>query len=341
MVTVRDIAILAETSVATVSRVLNDDPHVAQSTLEKVRQVIETTGYKPKRASKASPSRKGKILVLLPSLNNPFFFTVLEGVEHKAVACGYNTLVCITHRDDATERNYLNMAVCHEVDGVISFISALPDEETDAFAAKYPFIQCGATINGPHISNICIDDAAAAFDAVTHLIKLGHRRIAFVTGLTKRPFEIKRKAGYLNALSSHAIPYVPDYTVKCNYTYSDSYQCMEKLMELHETPTAVFASSDLTALGVLKYMHDHNLTPAKDIDLIGFDGTYLTKSSAPSISVIEQPGYEMGKAAVDMLMEKISDINFITKKIVMTHKLILRETTRNPGEAVAPNSIVI
>ncbi len=332
MLTIKEIAAMAKTSVATVSRVINNDPRVSEDTQKRVRQIIETTGYSPKRGNTAAAARHKKFLVLLPTLENPYFLTVLQGVEHNAVSKGYDPFVCITHRDYATEKHYLNLVSSGEYAGAIAFTSTLSNEELNKFASRYPFIQCGAIASGTHISFICIDDTAAAYDAVNHLVKLGNKQIGFITGLTKRTFEINRQKGYMNALRDNAIPFIPEYIAKCDYHYTGSYRAMESLMALKEPPTAIFASSDLTTLGVLKYMHHNNIIPGKDMDVIGFDGTYLAESSSPAFSTIEQPGYDMGRTAFDMLVEKIDNINYITKKIVMAHRLILRETTRTLSE---------
>lgn len=327
MLTIKEIAVLAETSVATVSRVLNNDTKVAAETAKRVQQVIDTTGYAPKRGNKA-PSRQKNILILLPSLLNPYFFTVLQGVSNNAISNGFDPYICVTHRDYNTEKHYLNAAASGAYAGAIAFTSTLSNEELNNYAAKHPFIQCGANASGTHISYVCIDDYAASYDAVEHLIKLGNKRIAFITGHAKRPFEVKRRQGYMSALNDHAIPYVPEYIGKCDYNYTGSYDVMTELMKLNEPPTAVFASSDLTTLGVLKYMNHNGIIPGQDMDVIGFDGTYLSEATSPAFSTIEQPGYEMGRTAFEMLSEKIKDVNYITKRIVMAHKLVLRETTR-------------
>lgn len=327
MITIKDVAILAETSTATVSRVLNGDSHVSPVTRQKILQVIDATGYKPRVSSKAD-SQKKRILVLLPSLENPYFFTILKGVEHKASANGYDTLTCVTHRDHATEKHYLDMLSSGLVDGAILFTTSLPPEELSDMSSRYPMIQCGAIAEGPGISYVSIDDKLAAYDATSYLISLGNKRIAFITSSNNIPFEKKRHTGYVNALTDHAIPYIPDYEVTCNNHYLDSYRCVEELMELQEKPTAFFCFSDLTALGVLNYMYNHNLKPGVDLDVLGFDGTYLTECTSPNLSVIEQPAYEMGKHAFSMLSERIKDIDYIVQKVILSHKLVIRDTTR-------------
>lgn len=328
MVTIKDIAILAETSTATVSRVLNGDTHVSPTTQKKIMQVINATGYKPRTSSKSKTPKK-RILVMLPSLENPYFSSILKGVEHKASAEGYDILTCITHRNYAIEKHYLKMLTDHLVDGVILFTTSLPGSELNDLSAQYPIIQCGATAEGSHISYVSIDDTEASYDAVSYLIRLGHERIAFITSNNNIPFEAKRHNGYIRALSDHAIPYVPSYEVFCDNHYLDSYNAVKELMELPEKPTAVFCYSDLTALGVLNYIFENQLTAGKDLDVLGFDGTYLSECISPALSTIEQPAYEMGKCAFNMLSERIVEgDDYITQKIILSHKLIIRGTTR-------------
>ena len=127
---IKDIAALAETSVATVSRVLNNDENVSAETRKRVLEVIKATGYKPNLVGRALRSqRSGKILVLIPSISNPFYSRVLQGVEHRASANGYDTLSCITHRDPDVEARYLDLLRTKQVDGAICFTMAMSEEK--------------------------------------------------------------------------------------------------------------------------------------------------------------------------------------------------------------------
>ncbi len=335
MITISDIAVLAETSTATVSRVLNADPHVAPGTRQRILQVIATTGYKPRSSSKTDSKKKNSILVLLPSLENPYFSTILRGVEHRASAAGYDTLMAVTHRNYEKETKYLNMLTSGLVDGVILFTTSLPNDQLNDLSARYPIIQCGAIAEGSNISYVSIDDTAAAYDATSYLISLGNQRIAMITSSNNIPFENKRLAGYMDALNDHGIPYVPSYKMICNNHYLDSYNCVEALMKLPEKPTAIFCYSDLTALGALNYAYDHGLKPGSDLDILGFDGTYLTECVSPHLSTVEQPAYEMGKTAFNMLSDRIADANYIAQKVIISHKLVIRETTRKLPASVS------
>ena len=299
MATINDIAILCETSTATVSRVLNGDPHVAPGTRERILQVIASAGYKPRTISKKEKKNK-QILVLCPTFSNPYLIDILRGIEHKASAEGYETYTCITHRDVTIEMKFINKLVLGETDGIILLNTSLSNTQLNDLSANYPIIQCDAISDGPNISYVSIDDQAAAYDATRYLIKLGNKNIAFLTTWNNIPYEKKRFAGYVAALRDCGIPYSPAYKVICNNNYLDSYNCMEQLMKLPEKPTAIFCFSDLTSLGVMCYAYDHGFVPGRDLDIMGFDGTYLSSSIRPQISVIGQPAYEMGRKAFNV-----------------------------------------
>lgn len=326
-ITVKELAVLAETSVATISRVLNGDTHVAEETRQRIQQVIASTGYVPRKSAKRDETSQ-RILVILPSLRNPYFYNVLRGVESSASAEGYAVLTCATHRDSLLEKQYLKMLSDKLVDGVILFTTALPDSELNALAAEYPIIQCGAMVMGSAISYAAIDDRAAAYDAISYLSGLGHTRIASILFENEQlPFVRLRRAGYMDALRDNAIPYTPAYELYVDNNRTAGYEAMEQLMSLPAPPTAVFAFSDLVAIGVYNYLYEHNLTPGKDIDVLGFDGTYLSDSLHPKLSVVRQPAHEMGKSAFNMLKERLSDPGYVTRKIILNHELVIRDST--------------
>lgn len=330
---IREVAVLAETSVATVSRVLNNDSYVSDETRRRVMEVIEATGYKPSTNGRAQKGKtSGKILALLPSISNPYYSRVLQGLEHRASAFGYDTLACITHRNAANEMRYLELLKQNQVDGVVGCTSALSDEKLTKLAAKHPYVQCGARTGQANICYTCIDNISAAEDAIVYFVKTGHKRIAFINGMFGRPYEVEREIGYHRVLEHYGIPFRPEYLIGCDYNYSSGYDSCEMLMSLSEAPTAIFTSCDQTAAGVEKYLLKHNLVPGQDVDIIGFDGTYLSGMCTPAISSIDQPGYDMGKTSFDLLYERITDPKSTIKRVIMSHTLSLRETTRMIGD---------
>lgn len=326
---IKDIALLAETSVATVSRVINNEDNVSSETKRRVLEVIEATGYQPNMVGRALRSQKSqKILVLLPSIANPFYSRVLEGVENRARAKGYDTIACVAHRDASVESRYLNLLKTKQVDGAISFTIAMPEDKLQIISNNYPYVQCGAKTNNPNIPCVCIDNVAAVKEVISYFVQTGHTKIAFINGAFGRTYESEREQGYREALSANALPFCEEYLITCDYDTMGGYYSCEKLLALKTPPTAIFTSCDQTAAGVCKYLLTHGKQPGKDVDVIGFDGTFLADMCTPAISSIKQPGYDMGKTAFDLLYERISDPQSVAKRITMLHTLVHKETTR-------------
>ncbi len=331
---IKDIAALAETSVATVSRVINCDGAVSEATRKRVLEIIVATGYKPNLVRKALRShKKGTILVLLPTIAHPYYATVLEGVEDRAAANNFDVLMCSTHRDPDQERRCLGLIESRQVDGIILFTSSLSDAVLDTFAETYPVVQCGANAEGiANISFTCIDNVAASDDAVSYFVKLGHTRIALINGPFGRPYEVDRREGYRRAMAREGLEAPSRYMTASDYAFADAYAACGKLLTQEKPPTAIFCGSDLMAVGAVKYCLESGLRPGRDVDIIGIDGTYLNQIVSPEITCIEQPGYEMGMTAFDLLAEKIQDNKTISKKVVMPHKLVVRQSTRTPSQ---------
>jgi LacI family repressor for deo operon, udp, cdd, tsx, nupC, and nupG len=329
MITIKEVALLAETSVATVSRVLNGNPHVSESTRKRILEVISSSGYTPQRTSKPDMVRSA-ILVLLPSLNNPYFQELLRGIEHKASANSMQTYYCVTHRNADVERQYLNELFSKRVRGAITVSSSLECNELDGLADKYPIIQCGSLSLDTQMSYVSIDDRLAAYEGVKYLIKLGHRKIAmFSYNYPHLPFVKNRHDGYLQALKDYHIPYTKEYDIECESGYSDGYSACEHCLSLHDRPSAIFTFNELTALGAIACLKSNNLRIGADIDILGFDGTYLSECATPQLSVIQQPGYDIGRGAFEILEERMNDPeHFINKKMILSFKLIKRGTTR-------------
>lgn len=328
LATVKELAILAETSVATVSRVINGNAHVSETTRKRVLEAIFATGYAPQKTTKATDD---EILVILPSLNNPYFQEILRGVEHKAISCGFSTYSCVTHRNAEIENRYIRAALSgNRAKGIIVVTSTLSDHELDALSLQLPMVLCGSTFSVSNVSFVCIDDRQASYDAISFLVQSGNSKIAMISSnLETMAFVNNRHIGYMDALRDYSIPYVPDYDLSCDNSYSDGYECAKQLFRLQDPPTAVFAFSEFTAIGVLKYMSEHGIVASRDVDVLGFDGTQLSEYSNPQLSVIQQPAYNIGKLSFEILLDRITDPdNYVQRHIVLSHKLIPRKTTK-------------
>lgn len=327
MITVKELAVLAETSVATVSRVLNGNPHVSEATRKRVLEAISATGYVPPKPSKQA---EDEILVVLHTLNNPCFQDVLRGIEQKASSCGFNTYFCVTHRNSKNETRYLQSVLKKRTRGVIIISSFLSEPELDAFSMQVPTVLCCSAFNVTNASFVCIDDRQAAYDAIAYLNRIGNSKIAMLSyNQTNTPFVANRHAGYLQALKEFSLPYIPDYDLSCDNSYDDGYECAKHLFALPDKPTAIFTFSEFTGIGVVDYLLEHGMTPGKDIDVLGFDGTSLSEHSNPKLSVMLQPAYNIGKISFEILLDQMTDpYNYVQRQIILSHKLICRATTK-------------
>ena len=262
---------------------------------------------------------------------------LLQGVEHRASCRGYDTIVCITHRDPAVELRYLDLLKTRQVDGAIGFTAAMPEESLSKLSKEYPYVLCCARPRCRNISCVCIDHQAAAKDATEHFIRTGHTRIAFINCCSGRTYEAEREQGYKEALAENDIPFCQEYLQHTDYNVTDGYEACKILMALEEPPTAIFCNSDQLAAGACKYLLKSGKMPGKDVDVIGFDGTFLADMCTPALSTILQPGYDMGKTAFDLLYDQITDPKSVVKRISMQHTLIHKETTHPlPEEHIQP-----
>lgn len=328
---IKEVARLSGTSVATVSRVINNSDTVSPGTRARVQKVIEQTGYRPNHVGRNLRTQcSQKLLVMMPTISNPFYSDIIVSCEEHARANEYGVLLAVTNRNPQIERQYFDMLYTKQVDGVLSFLPTISPQEINQIASEYPFVACcwrgDERISA---SYVCIDNERAAYDMVAYLASLGHRRIAALNGaFPGRTYEIEREAGYKKGLAHAGIPYREEYYVKCDYSHTEAYQAADKLMHLPEPPTAIFAMSDDRAAGVIKYLWEHGYKPGVDVDVSGFDNVSVSEITTPSITTIAQPCAQLGKEAILLLIARTKDPSMSNKGIILAHSLIARGSTR-------------
>ncbi|NLF28105.1 MAG: LacI family transcriptional regulator [Clostridiales bacterium] len=332
---IKDIARLAGTSPATVSRILNNDARVSPQTRENVLKVIEQTQYKPNSLGRNLRSRSSKkLLMLLPTIQNPFYSDIFFSFEEHARQNGYSVLIAVTNRDPEIERLYFDVLFTRQVDGVACFLPTISFEEIQRISAEYPFVACcWRGFSELDVNYVCIDNERAVYETMQYLIGLGHRRIGILNGnYTGRMYEVEREKGYRRALESAEIPYAPELSVLCEYSHRAGYEGAKKLMALKKPPTAIMGLSDDRAAGAIKYLVENGLRPGVDVDVVGFDDLMVSEVVTPTLTTIAQPRHAIGRDAAELLLSRIEDAEAPNKGIILSHKLILRESTRRPGE---------
>lgn len=328
---IKDIAKLSGTSVATVSRVLNDQTCVSKEARKRVLKVIEETGYKPNVAGRDLRRQfSRRMLIMLPTIDNQFYSDIVLGFEESARANGYEVLLAISHRKKEIEREYYSFVTTKQVDGVVSFIPTIGVDEINKIAKRFPFVACcWRASNDVNASYVCIDNEKAAYDMTNYLLSLGHKRVAAMNGnYPERVYELEREEGYKKALADSGITFNEDYYIKCGYNWDDAYEACKKLLSLDEPPTAIFAMSDERAAGIIKYLNEHGYKPGQDVDVAGFDNVVTSRLTTPAITTIEQPRREIGREAFALLKAQIDDFNTPCKGVILSHQIIVRDSTR-------------
>jgi LacI family transcriptional regulator len=319
-VTSKDVARLAGVSRSTVSLVINNvsNVQIAAKTREKVWKAARELNYRPNVLAQSLKTNRSKIIgLLIPSITNPFFPFIAQGVEDIAVENGYNVFLCNTFRDQVKEENYIQTLVGKQVDGIIVASSVHnPVILKEAQQRKIPIVTFDRRIEADGFDCIYFDNIKGGELAVDYLFSLGHRNIGFITTTTNTASHSDRLTGYKKAHEKAGIAVNDRYLkddryqnkgVKSNiYEMNIGQKLAGELLEQCPEVTAVFAVNDVIALGVMK-LGQKRIGIPRDLSVIGFDNISLTEMVTPTLTTIAQPTYQMGRQAAKLLIAKIMD----------------------------------
>ncbi|WP_026570885.1 MULTISPECIES: LacI family DNA-binding transcriptional regulator [Sediminibacillus] len=327
MATIHQVAKQAGVSVATVSRVLNGQNSVTAKTRIKVEDAIKKLNYEPSLLGRNLRNSESRLLlVLIPNISNPFYSEIINGIENTAIELGYNILLCETDTNVERENIYFDLVRKKMADGIISMDPAVNIDTLIQLAENHAIIQCSEYAVDSGIPYVTIDNAEAAYRAVKHLIRIGHQRIALINSDEKYLYARQRQLGYQKALEENKMELEDSLIVHTQgLDFSYGQQAMKKILAQEERPTAIFAVSDLLAIGALKEIHNQGLKVPEDIAIIGFDKIAFSNMTYPALTTISQPMYAMGKAAADMLVKKIQGKE--VESLILDHELVIREST--------------
>ncbi|NYE08464.1 alanine racemase [Bacillus niacini] len=327
MANIQQVAKQAGVSVATVSRVLNGQNTVSAKTKMRVEEAIKKLNYEPSllgRNLRTSESRL--LLILIPTISNPFYLEIIKGIEQVAISQNYNILLCETDSNPQKENIYFDLVRKKMADGIITMDPAVNVETLKKLAENYAVIQCSEYEECTGIPYVTIDNEEASYRAVKHLIQIGHHKIALMNADEKYLFARLRKMGYKRALEENGITLKNEYIISTsNLGFENGQYAMKKILNLQDRPTAVFAVSDLLAIGALKEINIAGLHVPNDIAVVGFDKIDFSNMTNPTLTTIAQPMRKMGNVAARMLIEKIKGEE--VESIILDHELVIREST--------------
>ncbi|AXF78519.1 DNA-binding transcriptional regulator CytR [Erwinia tracheiphila] len=305
--TMRDVAKKAGVSTATVSRTLMNPDKVSAATRQKVEEAVIAVGYSPNGITRnARRTESRTILVIVPNICDPFFSEIIRGIEVVAADRGYLVLIGDCAHQTCHEQSFLNLIMTRQVDGMIMLGSQLPFESTPEERQNLPpMVMANEFAPELELPSVHIDNLTAAFEAVNHLLKLGHSRIACIAGPHDMPLCQYRLQGYIQALQRHGIVAEPRYIARVDFTFDAGATAMKQLMALPAPPDALFCHSDILALGAMAQAKNMGLRIPQDLSLIGFDDIELSRYSDPPLTTVIQPRFNIGREAMSLLLEQL------------------------------------
>jgi len=332
--TIKDVAKLVGVHSSTVSRVINNDSRISEKTKNKVLFTINKLGYTPNAVARGLKTKRTYTLgMLIPDITNPFFAEIARGVEDAANKNNFNVILCNTDDKLKKERTYLQILKGKGVDGLILGTAHIKDRSIlELEMKKFPYILVSRNIEGLDKNCIIVDDIEGGMMATEYLIKLGHCRIAHITGPLVTRSAINRLKGYRLALKKYEIEYKDELVGEGDFKIKGGYQIMKKFLKLAKPPTVIFAANDLLALGVMQAIQKKNFHIPEDFSVVGFNDIKLASFVYPALTTIRQPMLEMGELAVEMLLKIIEKGEFNQKKIILKPKLIVRGSCRKIDE---------
>ncbi|WP_439502386.1 LacI family DNA-binding transcriptional regulator [Aminobacter ciceronei] len=327
---IKDIAERLGVSAATVSRALSDSGLVAEPTLSRIRDMAREMNYRPNVSARNLRTQKAMaVLMVVRDVGNPFYLEILKGVEATARAAGYSVLMGNTENDSDREIEYFDMLRDGHADGMILMTGKLPRRE--GFVASVeggaPIVVALEEIQDAGFPHVMIDNAAAARNAVEHLIGLGHRRIAHVSGPVPEIMSVDRRDGYRAAMQAAGLAIPDGYEQRGDYLLHTGQRLCRALFELPEPPTAIFVANDEMAFGVIHELRKLGLDVPGQVSVVGFDDLFLSEAFYPPLTTVSQPRTDIGRAAMTMLLDLLSGGATPRKPVMLPTTLKVRGTT--------------
>jgi len=332
MTTIKDVATEAGVSVATVSRVINNEKYVSEDMREHVLKVISEMNYQPDAVARGLRTKSTHIISLvIPDICNPYFPEVSRGVQSVADLHKYIVVLCNTDRSLKRELEFYEKLSMQKVEGIIINPSSSKKEEIDLLHdLEIPVVLISSQRALEDFDIVMVDNKQGAALAVNHLIELGHRRIGLVGGVREVSSARQRREGFIKALKKAGLTVYQELLTEGTFDHEGGYQCMKSILSLKERPSAVFAANDIMAIGGISAIYESGLRIPEDISLIGFDDISFAKMTYPKLTTISQPMYETGKVATELLFQRIDNLSesLPPQKVVLSHNLVIRETTQ-------------
>ena len=329
--TLDEIARRAGVSRSTVSRVINDHPNVSEEVRNRVKEIIEETGYQPNLAARSLASQKSKVIgLVIPRqiqtlFTDPYFPLLTLGITQACNHFDYTLSLFLLETIDDERKLFPRISRSGLLDGVIVQSTREGDIAIPLLVEnQVPFVVIGRPFDTPEASYVDVNNPKAAFMAVEHLIKLGRKRIAAITGPLSHNVGRDRQAGYQQALKRYGLPLDDDLLVEGDFTEQSGYKAAQTLLAMNFD--AVFVASDSMAIGALRKFREAGTHIPDEIAVVGFDDLPIAASATPSLTTVHQPIRRSGFKAVELLIEIIEQGNDPPRRFLFDTELVIRDS---------------
>jgi LacI family transcriptional regulator len=330
--TLEDIARQAGVSRSTVSRVVNEYPNVSEDVRSRVLEVIQKTGFHPNAAARTLASQHSWTLgMVLPQsvsqfFTDPYYPHLTKGIAQACNDHNYTLALFLVASKEDEKKIFTRVTRKGLLDGVLVQSGHHGDQQIigHLIDAEMPQVVIGRPFRSDNVSYVDVDNVNAAYNGVTHLIRLGYKRIGTITGPAKSTVGLDRMAGYTKALKERGLGIDESLIVDGDFTEAGGYYAMQKL--LHSKPDAVFTASDIMAIGAMRAVREKGLNVPGDIAFVGFDDLPIASISDAQLTTIRQPVVQMGVRSVELLIDLIENGIQPPRHIIMDTQLVIRES---------------
>ncbi|WP_448548094.1 LacI family DNA-binding transcriptional regulator [Thalassotalea fusca] len=330
MSTIKKVCQLAGVSNATVSRALKTPELVNEKTRARIFKAIEEAGYRPNgMAASIKTGKSNAIVVLVPNLSNPFFSKIIQGIEKAAQENGYSVLLGDTQGESAREHEYAGMVLSNRADGIIHLDHSFPFSASDArLAENIPIVSvCERIVADKKYPVVELDNYSACRALATHLASYGHRKFGVIAGQIESQIHRDRLGGIKSVLAEEGIEFDDSLVVGGAYTMEAGEQGVRELLAHSTKPTAIFCFNDDIAIGAIHEIKKHGLKVPDDISVVGFDNIKVSAYIDPPLTTIDQPAYEMGQKAVEVLVQQMQQQPLHKDREILPYRLLERASS--------------
>jgi LacI family transcriptional regulator len=328
MATIYQVSELAGVSLATVSRVMNNNARVSENTRNKVLAAMEQLGYRPNSiAQSLASNRSNSVGILVSELHGPFYGEMLSGIENECRSAGKHVIIAAGHSEEASEKDGIEFLISRSCDALILHVEAVSDDYLIKLAnGNMPIVLINRFI--PQLADNCIslDNELGGYLATKQLLQQGHTQLAYMAGPMWKSDAKDRYHGHLRAMAEHGLSFNPALLAEGDFQDSSGSACMQQLLAKGLPFTALVCANDEMAAGAMEVARTHGLNVPQDLSIVGFDNLILARYIYPKLTTIDYPIGEMGRMAARWVLKNIYQQQALQLKNVFEPVLVCRDS---------------